>query len=117
MNKSKTLQREAELFFTLEDFQAYNQSLAPTRIISNLDEDDLLAEEPTIFIESAEGEPILPNVGYEYNPDDYDGDTAQIENLDQENPAFSDYGAIEQDETLRLYDPAASDVEIPKNSF
>jgi len=106
-------------FFTLEDFQAYNQSLAPTRIIGNLDEDDLLAEEPTIFIESAEGEPILPDVGYEYNPDDYDGDTAQIENLDQENPASFDYdyNAIEQEETMGLYDPAASEVEIPKNSF
>ena len=116
---TKNFATRSGAFFTLEDFQAYNQSLAPTRIIGNLDEDDLLAEEPTIFIESAEGEPILPDVGYEYNPDDYDGDTAQIENLDQENPAFSEYnyGAIEQDETMRLYDPTTSDAEIPKNSF
>ncbi|MBD1806146.1 pentapeptide repeat-containing protein [Microcoleus sp. FACHB-SPT15] len=117
--QAKNFATRSGAFFTLEDFQAYNQSLAPTRIISNLDEDDLLAEEPTIFIESAEGEPSLPDVRYEYNPDDYDGDTAQIENLDQENPAFPDYddGAIEQDETIRLYDPATTDIEIPKNSF
>jgi uncharacterized protein YjbI with pentapeptide repeats len=117
--QAKNFATRSGAFFTLEDFQAYNQSLAPTRIISNLDEDDLLAEEPTIFIESAEGEPSLPDVRYEYNPDDYDGDTAQIENLDQENSAFPDYddGAIEQDETIRLYDPATTDVEIPKNSF
>src|SRR5919202_1278928 len=46
--------------FSPEEFQAYKQSLTPTKILGNVDEDDVLDEETPIFIESAEGELILP---------------------------------------------------------
>ncbi|HEY9707992.1 MAG TPA: pentapeptide repeat-containing protein, partial [Oculatellaceae cyanobacterium] len=78
--------------FSLEEFQAYNQSLAPTKILGNFEDDSLLDEEPTIFIESAEGEPMLPDVRYRGDRDDdyYDGDTAQIEDPEQQKLFFSD---------------------------
>ncbi len=78
--------------FSLEEFQAYNQSLAPTKILGNFEDDSLLEEEPTIFIESAEGEPMLPDVHYRGDRDDdyYDGDTAQIEDPEQQKLFFSD---------------------------
>jgi uncharacterized protein YjbI with pentapeptide repeats len=63
--QSKNFAIRSKAIFSLEEFQAYNQSLTVTNIISNLEDDDLLEEEPTIFIESAEGEPMLPISGIE----------------------------------------------------
>ncbi len=78
--------------FSLEEFQTYNQSLAPTKIVGNFEDDSLLEEEPTIFIESAEGEPMLPDARYGSDRDDnyYDGDTAQIEDPEQQKLFFPD---------------------------
>lgn len=89
-NKNFALKTGA--IFSMEEFQAYNQSLAPTKILSNFEDDSLLEEEPTIFIESAEGEPMLPDVHYRRDRDDdyYDGDTAQIEDPEQQKLFFSD---------------------------
>jgi hypothetical protein len=107
--QSKNFAIRSGAIFSLEEFQAYNQSLASTKIIANLETDPLLEEEPTIFIESAEGELMLPEVRYGDEPEDdyYDGETAQIEDTDSLKPVFYD---DEQDisineETVRLYDP------------
>ncbi len=111
--QSKNFAIRSGAIFSLEEFQAYNQSLAPTKILGNLEDDPLLEEEPTIFIESAEGELMLPEVRYGDEPEDdyYDGETAQIEDPDSLKPIFYD---LEQDisleeETVRLYDPVGEE--------
>ncbi|HEY9671139.1 MAG TPA: pentapeptide repeat-containing protein [Waterburya sp.] len=80
--------------FSSEEFQIYKQSLTPTKIIDSSQEDEFLEEETPIFIESAEGELILPEIRYRSERDDtdYEGDTAQIEDLEQAKSAFSDVG-------------------------
>ncbi len=76
--------------FSREEFQAYNQSLVPPKLALQLEDDDFLEEEPTIFIESAEGEPMLPDTLYKQEGTNNDGDTAQIEDPDQYKPVFED---------------------------
>ncbi|HAG83728.1 MAG TPA: hypothetical protein DCL61_21910 [Cyanobacteria bacterium UBA12227] len=65
--------------FSREEFQVYKKSLVAQNLTKRLEEDALLEEEPTIFIESAEGEPILPEIRYTHGNDDYEGETAQLE--------------------------------------
>jgi hypothetical protein len=52
-------------------------------------------------MESAEGELVLPEVRYrnQHTDDDYEGETARIENLEQEMSAFAQggYGESEDD--------------------
>jgi uncharacterized protein YjbI with pentapeptide repeats len=95
--------------FSPEEFQVYNQSLVPTRIINNLEDDALLEEEPTIFIESAEGEVMLPDAQYNV---DYDVETAQIEYSTLEKSGFSDdeYISNSHEDTARLDDFANDDI-------
>jgi len=87
--------------FSLEEFQSYKQSLTPTKLLSRSDDDELLGEETPIFMESAEGELVLPEVRYrnQHTDDDYEGETARIENLEQEMSAFAQggYGESEDD--------------------
>ncbi|MBE9150249.1 pentapeptide repeat-containing protein, partial [Coleofasciculus sp. LEGE 07092] len=94
--------------FSLEEFQAYNQSLVPPTLTDQLeDEAFLLEEESTIFIESAEGEPILPEVQYTHGANDYEGETEQIEDWEQEKPALEgdeEEDAMENEETMMLND-------------
>ncbi|HEY9598586.1 MAG TPA: pentapeptide repeat-containing protein, partial [Cyanophyceae cyanobacterium] len=73
--------------FSLEEFQVYNQSLVPTLIAGQYENDDL-EDEPTIFIESAEGEPILPDAVSRVDENCYDGETAQIEEVDKSDSIF-----------------------------
>ncbi|HEY9652312.1 MAG TPA: pentapeptide repeat-containing protein, partial [Coleofasciculaceae cyanobacterium] len=73
--------------FSLDEFQVYNQSLVPTLIAGQYENDDL-EEEPTIFIESAEGEPILPDAVSRVDENCYDGETAQIEEVDKSDAIF-----------------------------
>jgi uncharacterized protein YjbI with pentapeptide repeats len=100
--------------FSLEEFQTYNQSLVQAKIIGKLENESLLEEEPTIFIESAEGEPMLPDQQYSNNRgDDYAGETIEIEDPDQHKPAFSyNYDATANEDTVVLYDPDKDDIEI-----
>jgi uncharacterized protein YjbI with pentapeptide repeats len=93
--------------FSPEEFQTYNQSLVQTKTIANLEDEGLLEEEPTIFIESAEGEPMLPDEHYGNNPDDddYEGETAQIEDPDHLKPIFDEYDTSANEDTVVLYDP------------
>lgn len=85
--------------FSPEEFQSYKQSLTPTKIIGKFDDDDLLEDETPIFIESAEGELILPDIQYgdEGEEYEYEGETVQLENHEQESQDFSDdeYGDAE----------------------
>ncbi len=94
--------------FSPEEFQAYNLTLAPTKIIDNLEDNGLLEEDPTIFIESAEGELVLPDYEYRDTRDDYDydEDTSQIEDPQLEKPVFSDEenGESEEQDTLMVQD-------------
>jgi hypothetical protein len=87
--------------FSLEEFQSYKQSLTPTKILSRGNDDELLGEETPIFMESAEGELVLPEVRYrnQHTDDEYEGATAQIENIEQEMSAFAEggYGENEDD--------------------
>ncbi len=102
--------------FSPEEFQAYTQSLIDTKILD--DQDGLLEEEPTIFIESAEGELFFPDERYEDDRDDkdYEGETAQIEDLDQHKPVFYDeYDTGE--ETSMLSDLAMDDIDVQKGAL
>lgn len=64
----------SKALFSLEEFQIYKESL----IVPTLPSEDeaLLEEGPTIFIESAEGEAIAPEIQYTMGNDNYDGETA-----------------------------------------
>ena len=113
--QSKNFAIRSKAIFSLEEFQAYNQSLTLTNIISNLEDDELLEEEPTIFIESAEGEPMLPDDRYrDYRPN-YDGDTAEIEYFEREKPVYSNewHGSSEDEDTMMLYDPTMDNLDAP----
>jgi uncharacterized protein YjbI with pentapeptide repeats len=102
--------------FSPEEFQAYSQSLIDTKILD--DQDGLLEEEPTIFIESAEGELFFPDERYEDDRDDkdYEGETAQIEDLDQHKPVFyNEYDTKE--ETSMLSDLAMDDIDVQKGAL
>ena len=92
--------------FSLGEFQSYTESLAPTEIISNFEDDELLEGEPTIFIESAEGELMLPDQQYGNSWDYYEGETAQIEDVEQDKSmaANARYQPDYLDETLRVSD-------------
>jgi hypothetical protein len=108
---SKNFALRSGAIFSPEEFQAYSQSLVPIQTISN-SEEDLLEEEPTIFIESAEGEPMLPEFVYSDTRDDYDYDydseTALIEDSEPEKAVFSDDedDAGEGEDTVLLDDSA-----------
>lgn len=104
--QSKNFATRSGAIFSLAEFQSYTQSLAPIKVINPLDNDELLDEEPTIFIESAEGEPMLPGERYIDEDDYYDGDTAHIEEPDLETSiaanAHDEYDQL--DETIRVSD-------------
>jgi hypothetical protein len=87
--QSKNFASHSKAIFSPEEFQAYKQSLVTTKIIGNL-EDEFLEEEPTIFIESAEGELMLPDERYGGDDYDYEGETALIEDIEREKPVFSE---------------------------
>ncbi|MEW6491619.1 MAG: pentapeptide repeat-containing protein [Cyanobacteriota bacterium] len=97
---SKNLALHSGATFSPDEFQAYKQSLTPTKIIGNIEDDDLLEEETPIFIESAEGELVLPDSLYreQRDDDDYEGETAQIENIEEEKLRFSQGGYDDSDE-------------------
>ncbi len=113
--QSKNFAIRSKAIFSLEEFQAYNQSLTLTNIIGNVEDDDVLEEEPTIFIESAEGEPMLPNQRYRDYRNDYDGDTAEIEDFEREKPVSSNewHGTSEDEDTMMLYDPTMDNLDAP----
>ncbi|NEP14021.1 MAG: NACHT domain-containing protein [Symploca sp. SIO2C1] len=65
--------------FSLEEFQEHNRSMAPQKPTLT-PEDELLSEEDTaIFIETAAGEPMLPEEPYSYSSDDYEGETVRFD--------------------------------------
>jgi hypothetical protein len=103
---SKNFATRSGAIFSLGEFQTYTESLAPTEFISNFENDELLEGEPTIFIESAEGELMLPDQRYGNSLDYYDGETAQIEDVEQEKSmaANARYQPDYLDETLRVSD-------------
>lgn len=110
---SQNFAQNSKAIFSWQEFQSYNQSLLPTKIIDNPEDDVLLEEEPTIFIESAEGEPMLPEVLYRDEGYDYEGETAQIEDIEQLRADWSEnmYDAIADEETVRLPDFARDDAD------
>jgi uncharacterized protein YjbI with pentapeptide repeats len=115
--QSKNFAIRSKAIFSLEEFQAYNQSLTVTNIIGNFEDDELLEEEPTIFIESAEGEPMLPNQRYREYRHDYDGDTAEIEDFEREKPVYSNEwdGASEDEDTMMLYERTMDYIDAPRD--
>lgn len=100
---SKSFATRSGAIFSRKDFQTYTESLAPTQALNYLDDEDDLDGEPTIFIESAEGEFILPEHP-ENDEEDYDGETAQIENIEQETAIAYNVQAqsSDSDETIRV---------------
>ncbi|HBE21506.1 MAG TPA: hypothetical protein DEG17_13760 [Cyanobacteria bacterium UBA11149] len=73
--------------FSLEEFQIYKESLVVPTLTS---EDEVLLEEgPTIFIESAEGEAIAPEIQYSIGNDNYDGETAPAADWEYPKPAVT----------------------------
>ncbi|HEY9615032.1 pentapeptide repeat-containing protein [Allocoleopsis sp.] len=99
---SKDFAIHSGAIFSSEEFQAYKQSLTPTKILGKVEDDESLGEETPIFMESAEGELVLPEARYsnERNDNDYEGETARIEDEDirPEISAFSDPGYGESDD-------------------
>ncbi|HBB32466.1 MAG TPA: hypothetical protein DDZ80_21270 [Cyanobacteria bacterium UBA8803] len=99
--------------FSLAEFQAYQQSLVAPKVTTNLTDEDLLEEEPTIFIESAEGEPMFPTVRYTHGDDNYDGDTAQIEDWEQQKPVLAqdddEDDAAAYEDTVMIHDSTQED--------
>lgn len=81
---NQSFAKRSGAIFSRQDFQTFTESLAPTQILNYAHDDEQLEGEPTIFIESAEGELILPerHSAQELNYDE--GETAQIENIEQE---------------------------------
>ncbi|MGB7441556.1 MAG: pentapeptide repeat-containing protein [Coleofasciculaceae cyanobacterium] len=92
--------------FSLEEFQSYHQSLT-ARKLTLQDDDPISEEETTIFIESAEGEPIFPPL-YSENYDYGQMDTAIIEEDELENTVVFDQEEIsdrdDDDDTVMLSD-------------
>jgi hypothetical protein len=109
--QSKSFATRSGAIFSLDDFHTYTLSLAPSSLLDNA-EDDELEGEPTIFIESAEGEFMLPDEQYDSDRNYYDGDTAQIEDPSPEIPTISDsqYDFDETDETISISDFEVSDI-------
>ena len=99
---SKDFAIHSGAIFSSEEFQAYKQSLTPTKILGKVEDDEILGEETPIFMESAEGELVLPEARYsnERNDNDYQGETARIEDEDirQEISALAEGGYGESDD-------------------
>ncbi|HEY9667858.1 MAG TPA: pentapeptide repeat-containing protein, partial [Coleofasciculaceae cyanobacterium] len=97
--QSQNVANHSGAIFSPDEFHSYKQSLTPTKIIGKFDDEELLEDETPIFIESAEGELILPDVQYgdEGEEDEYEGETVQLENSMHESRDFSDdeYGDAE----------------------
>ncbi|MEQ8970966.1 MAG: pentapeptide repeat-containing protein [Coleofasciculus sp. C1-SOL-03] len=65
-------------FFSWDEFQSYYQSLVVSPFVKTIEEEHLFEDDPMIFIESAEGEPMLPTI-YSQGSDRYDGETEQFD--------------------------------------
>ncbi|NEO97248.1 MAG: hypothetical protein F6K58_00720 [Symploca sp. SIO2E9] len=74
--------------FSLEEFQAYKHSLVPK--LASSEEDELSGKETTILIESAEGEPILPDAMVGNWRDEHSHPTELIKNHLQEQMISSE---------------------------
>lgn len=75
---NKQLAVKSGAFFSWEEFQVYYQSLVVSPFMKTIEEEHLFEDEPMIFIESAEGEPMLPTI-YSQGSDRYDGETEQFD--------------------------------------
>ena len=72
-SESRKFAENSGAIFSLEEFQEYNRSMAPQKLTLT-PEDDLLSNEDTaIFIETAAGEPMLPEEPSSHSSDDYEG--------------------------------------------
>ncbi|NET07173.1 MAG: NACHT domain-containing protein [Symploca sp. SIO2B6] len=74
--------------FSLEEFQTYKHSLVPK--FSFTEDDKLSGEETTILVESAEGEPILPDAMVGNGLNEYNRPTEVIKNHFQEQKVSSE---------------------------
>jgi hypothetical protein len=84
---SKNLALHSGAIFSPEEFQNYKQSLTPTKILGKLEDEDEFLEESPIFIESAEGELVLPEIQSRHERNERE--TAQIEDTKQAQDEFS----------------------------
>jgi hypothetical protein len=110
--QSKSFATRSGAIFSLDEFHTYTLSLAPTSPFDNAEDDELLEGEPTIFIESAEGEFMLPDQPYGSDRNYDNAETAQIEDPSQEIPIISDpqYDFDETDQTISISDFEVSDI-------
>ncbi|HEY9602693.1 MAG TPA: pentapeptide repeat-containing protein, partial [Allocoleopsis sp.] len=103
---TKSFAVKSGAIFSLEEFWAYKRALTPKIALSYLTEDGILDQEPTIFIESAEGEPLLPEQAYsnEQEEDGYEGDTVWVDDSERENLVLytEDDELDEGKDTIRL---------------
>jgi hypothetical protein len=118
---TKSFALKSGAIFSLEEFWAYQRALTPNITISHLAEDDLLDQEPTIFIESAEGEPLLPERSYTNEPeeDGYEGDTVWIDDSERENLVFydEDDDVEEGKDTIRLPESFRKNINAQTDSL
>jgi hypothetical protein len=106
---TKSFALKSGAIFSLEEFWLYKQTLTPKVTLRNLGEDELLDEESTIFIESAEGEPLWAerSDSNEQENDGYEGDTVWIDDSERENLVFYD----EDDE----FDEGKDTIRLPES--
>lgn len=79
---NRELAKSSGAIFSLEEFQTYKHSLVSR--ISFREEDELSGKDTTILVESAEGEPILPDAVVGNWRDDHSRPTQLINNYFQE---------------------------------
>lgn len=89
---TKSFAVKSGAIFSLEEFLTYQRTSTSKIRMSRTGDDELLDEEPTIFIESAEGEPLWSELSYsnEQEEDGYEGDTVWIDDSERENLVFDD---------------------------
>ena len=88
--------------FSLAEFQIYKESLVVPTLTSYPKDEALLEEGPTIFIESAEGEAIAPQIQYTEGNDNYEGETAPAEDWQYRKPVVA-----QDEENLNNYGETA----------
>ena len=101
-SESRKFAENSGAIFSLAEFQEYNRSMVPQKLTLT-PEDDLLSEEDTaIFIETAAGEPMLPEESSKDSSDEYEGETVIFEQLEQQNQVIEDEEFGDAEDTALL---------------
>jgi len=106
--------RNSGATFSQEEFWSYKQSLVKLKLFRA--SDAFSDQETTIFIESAEGEPLLPDKGDRYGHNFFEGETLPFEQLEPRETVFSPsrLSTSEDEETKTLSSSTNEEIEEEK---